>query len=474
MKTVSTEKIFRPTRRGITAVLAMFYVTLFGALALGFFAAVNTAVTISSNDEKMNRAMVAAESGMQFVRAQMVTLSIPYGTPQSQLLSTVWTQLQGKLNGTGNMGGSDPTKLVDGSGVSTIYVPGITAGTQSWMSLDNSGLAMQATIQESGTNFVVTVTGKSGGTSPIQRRIQMTYSIAQNTGYIFNYGIASRGRVVMNGSASVTGSIMSGTAVAAPLTMTGTPAISGDFSYCSPPSAPSYGAGRIAGNTQTSSQFMDHVHPGISPPEFPVVDSSAFAAFVPAAGTSGPSVVQTATPAIKNFSNIRIKANSNPTFSNTTFKGVVYVETPNKITFSGNTTLQGVIVVQNSPTGTYTTNTMTFGGNVTVSGVETLSQATYGALTAMKGGTLLAPTFAASFTGTVSGTSGSILTDKASFTGNFIPTVKGSIITLQDVDTVIGGTTNMNITGVAGSGQPTGVFFGNHYSPIPSSYTEVQ
>ena len=56
------------------------------------------------------------------------------------------------------------------------------------------------------------------------------------------------------------------------------------------------------------------------------------------------------------FTNIRIKAGANPKFNaNTVIRGVVYVETPNQITFNGGATIQGVIVVQNNPTGDITT-----------------------------------------------------------------------------------------------------------------------
>jgi len=46
--------------------------------------------------------------------------------------------------------------------------------------------------------------------------------------------------------------------------------------------------------------------------------------------------------------NIRIKAGTNPTFNDVLIEGVVFVETPNNVKFTGNATLQGVIVTQDA------------------------------------------------------------------------------------------------------------------------------
>src|SRR5688500_8545106 len=84
-------------RRGITAVLAMLYMTLFSTLALGFYASVTTAVAVARNEQQTSRALLAAESGMAFIKYHLGTLDIPANTPQDQLFTTVHSQLKTKL-----------------------------------------------------------------------------------------------------------------------------------------------------------------------------------------------------------------------------------------------------------------------------------------------------------------------------------------------------------------------------------------
>ena len=58
----------RPRRAGITSAMAMLYLTLFAVLSLGFYASVTTSVQVAKNDLRTNRARLAAESGVQFMR----------------------------------------------------------------------------------------------------------------------------------------------------------------------------------------------------------------------------------------------------------------------------------------------------------------------------------------------------------------------------------------------------------------------
>src|SRR5687768_5755677 len=55
-------------RRGVTSVLAMLYLLLFSALALGFYAQTNLSVQIVRGEFKSGEAQVATESGLRFIR----------------------------------------------------------------------------------------------------------------------------------------------------------------------------------------------------------------------------------------------------------------------------------------------------------------------------------------------------------------------------------------------------------------------
>jgi hypothetical protein len=448
----------------------MLYLVLFSCLAVGFYAAVTTAVQVSANETHGRRAMLSAESGMEFMRYVMGNVDIPHSTPPDQMWNQLCTQVKLQLDGTANIGGATvnmPTGEV-------MYIPTIT--------LDSSGSTLTATLIHSGQQVIVRVTG----TDPagITRTVQISYAQAQRASAIFDYGVASKSAITMGGNAKITGaagalargSVLSATTGPNPLKMTGGPSISGDFSYTNASGSNTYGSGSIAGYTSSNSNFADHIHGGVTAPEFPTIDSSVFAPFVPpVTAPAGPQVIATANPAGTSFTNIRIKAGANPKFNaNTVIRGVVYVETPNQITFNGAATIQGVIVTQNNPTGNITTNTMKFSGNLTHQGVETLDPAVFGNLTKLTGSFLLAPTFAVTMTGNSNQVGGTIVTSKLDVTGSAGATVKGTVINLDDTGVNLTGTADIVIASTGTTNYPAGVVFGTHFAPLPDTYQEAQ
>src|SRR3954471_155769 len=87
-------------RRGVASVIAMVYVVLFSVLALGFFASVTTSAQMAGSDQYASRSMLAAESGMRFIRYMLSQngVSIPYGTPMDQRFNEVYNDLVNKLS----------------------------------------------------------------------------------------------------------------------------------------------------------------------------------------------------------------------------------------------------------------------------------------------------------------------------------------------------------------------------------------
>src|SRR5689334_18181538 len=78
-------------RAGMTSVLAMLYLILFSSLAVGFYAATNTAVQVSSNERHARQAMLSAESGMEFMRLILGNVEIPPNTPSDQMWGKLCT-----------------------------------------------------------------------------------------------------------------------------------------------------------------------------------------------------------------------------------------------------------------------------------------------------------------------------------------------------------------------------------------------
>src|SRR3954464_10563589 len=109
----------RCARSGMTAVLAMLYLTLMASLALGFYSASNTAVMVSSNEQKVERTRLAAESGLDFARFNLSKVLIPAKAPLTKHFTLLCDQLSARLNGSGNL--DNGTIYADGIG--TVRVP---------------------------------------------------------------------------------------------------------------------------------------------------------------------------------------------------------------------------------------------------------------------------------------------------------------------------------------------------------------
>ncbi len=442
----------------MAAVLAMMYLVLFSSLAVGFYSATTTSAQLATNDLRGSDALLAAESGMQLVRYQLSNLNIPHNTPQATLFTTIYNQLAASLNGTFNMGGQ--TVGLVGSVIS------IPSGSGSYISLGNNG-SFRATITQSGQQMIVSVTGYKVN-ALINRTVQINYGIAQRASSVFNYGIASNGKITTAGAAQILGSpdptkgsLLSTDMVDAVPVSAGGKVVSGDISVTNPSATVSV-SGSIGGTSNVSLINQYHIHKGVPAPDFPTVDTSAFAAYATTKYTSG-----------KTLDNMYIAPNTNPSFTgNTTIKGVLLIQTPNKVSFGGNVTIQGAIVVQNNPTGTSSQNVLNFSGNTTVSGVETLP-ASYGNLRSLTGAFILAPSFAVNFSGDFGAVNGSIIADNINFSGNSGGNINGSIINLQNLPMTVNGSSDIIITSTGTTNYPTGVFFGSNYVPLADTYREI-
>ena len=333
------------------------------------------------------------------------------------------------------------------------------------------------------------IVGKFGG-SEVARAVRLDYAVAENASAIFNYGVASKSPISMNGNVSITGgsdpnlgSVLSATtATPIGLVMTGSAEISGAASFVRSDAMPSISSNsKIHGYKPSQSGFSQYVIKGVTPPEFPVVDTTDFAQYVPSATATGSGVITATSAEQSTYTNVRIKANSNRRFTGgKTLKGVIYVETPNTLTFGGNVDIQGVIVVQTNSSNNSdlnpSSNTIDFNGGVTFTGVETLpANSTFPeGLRALTGSMLLAPGFGVGFGGNFNSVNGSIIASSLDFHGTAGGTVRGSVINLNDTALSLSGTSDIIIESRGTTNYPAGVYFGSHYAPLPDTYTEVK
>ncbi|HEV8291706.1 MAG TPA: hypothetical protein VGP94_07265, partial [Tepidisphaeraceae bacterium] len=141
-----------PTRRGVTAVLAMIFLVLFASLALGVYVASTTNAIVSTNEKNGTISLTAAESGMDFIRYQLSLIKIPPTTPVDQTFSYVADHLQDVLEGSGNLG-SNSVAMTS----SSVTIP---ANPNAFIKVDNNGAEFRATLEKLGNNIRVKTTGR--------------------------------------------------------------------------------------------------------------------------------------------------------------------------------------------------------------------------------------------------------------------------------------------------------------------------
>jgi hypothetical protein len=441
--------------------LAMLYLVLFSALALGFYAATTTSSEVVSNDRMIAGAQSAAESGMEFMRYHLSLVAIPPGTTESNLQDELFKDLQKQMDTTPNLG---PNEI--GTSGNVIQIP---ASTTAYIPLDDNGdNSFRATITVWTGDIVVKVEGRTSG-GMISRYVQMDYEPGTHTTTSFNFAIASRGQVVMKkgslgGTAGVSNSVaqvMSASETTTAINMSGG-AIGGDLAILDGAGVDVSG-GSVSDTTSISDILANHVKV-VNDPEFPTVDPTVYKKYATNNYVAGATTQ----------SNIIIPPNTNPKFNaNDTVQGVMYIQSPNTVTFNGNFKLNGFIVMESGAADAV--NTLNFSGNLTQSPVPAGTQ--FDAVRAVSGVAILAPTAAISMSGsTDSYMRGSIITNTFSFTGSAdIQIDQGTLMTLSpDAGSAVFNGKTVKFTANGSHNVPSaGLTYSGYYKPKLGSYVEV-
>ena len=449
-----------PRQHGLASVLAMLYLILISTLAIGFYVATTISAQIAKNDQGLSRAQAAADGGMQYIRYQLGSITIPPGTTSDQYLNQAAAQLDTLIGGTANMNGQR-VQVTNGA----IYIPSATG----WTTIDrNLGTQFRVTVTQSGSFLVATAVGSGSGIS-VGRAIQVQFQKAPKAGAILNYGVATKGTVSTGGSTIIQGltdptkgSVLSTDMTSATPVSIGGSGITGDVSVVNPAATV---AGGPIGGTSDPVQILQHIHKGVPAPSFPTIDTTPFTAFATNKYVAGGP-----------YNNIYIPPNTNPSFTGGTINGVMWIQQPNVVSFRGNTVINGVIVTDVKNSFNAAANQISFAGTVSATPIQNLapSNPAYDPnLVKLTGAFLLAPDFLVSFTGNFGTVGGSIVGGQVSMTGNAGGTVQGSVIGMQDVPLTLNGHSSITISSTGTSNYPTGISFGNDFTPLPGTYVEL-
>ena len=459
----------RPTRRdsarrGIASLMAMLYLLIFSTLALGFYSAVTMAAQLAANDEKALGAQSAVESGLSFIRYELSRVRVPGNTAPNQMLAEVCKDLLAQQAANGNLG-TRTIAVVDDA----IHYP---VGAREFISLDSQGAAFRAEIRmaEDGTEWVkVKVIGRyRGGT--IARAIEIYFQPVISSTKVFDYGIVTRGPIIITGGGMIGGggdpthgSVLSMSQSSTPITMSGTSGIAGEVYMTNKNGAVSMTSNvTIAG--ETGSARLAHIHPGVEPPELPEVDPAVFLPFVQ----------NVYKPNQAAYRNVIIPANTNPSFSSSVkIEGVMYIEYPNKVTFNGQATIHGSVVVQKGATPS-TKNVINFGAGVQSYPMSSLPPTDPDfpqALRDLTGSTLLAEGYHVELSGSSGSIGGIMLANSFELVGGSGGVIQGTFIGLGDVPMKFTGGASMART--RNTEIPRGLVFPKKFIPVNKTYSEV-
>ena len=467
-----TMRNYRKTdRRGITIVITMLFLVLIGTLSLGFYASTTTSMQLAKNDQKGARALLAAESGVLFMRYHLSHVTVTSANDPNQMMTDLYADIQTALASSGNLG-TNTIGFTQNNGVSTITIPQQAGKCIVIDPTDNSGFAVTITNVGGGAaSIVCKVLGYTGnGTYARDKGVQLTFTRQQNPSTLFSNAVAAKGKIGMSKGAlaGITGispdtiaSIMSAKNSNPSFVMSGG-TIGGNVGVLDTAYA-SITGGTVHGTSSVSSMISNGYLAATTAPEFPTFDTTVFAQYATNTYSNG-----------NTLSNVTIAAGTNPTFNgNATVQGIVYVKSPNKLTFRGNTTLAGFIVFENA--GDSSVNQISLSGNFSVANLPAGAQ--YDSLRAISGIAIMAPTASLNMTGSAdSNFRGNVIVDKFSNGGSAdIQFDSGSIVamsTASDAVSLNGKTIKWKSTG--NFNQPSaGVTYSSKFTPSSGSYLEL-
>jgi hypothetical protein len=448
-------------RKGAVLILSMIFVVVFSTLAVSMASFSGTNVQVASNQHQLALAMASAESGLEVMRYWLTRVTIPNETEPSNYLSTIVSSIRNDLaaNNISNI-------TVDQNG----SIAPVTLGTTTGQTF-----AGYMVVQPDQPNILEVYA--TGGNGRFMHTIKVCYEIGPDRNPLFEYGIVTKGPLHMRGSMEVGGLnhgneadvyIVSANNNIA-LSMKGTSSVTGDVHIVNSSAKASLSSSVSVGGENGRDAINHRVTIGAPEIDFPVLDIGALESY--AVNTFDP---DTDTSNNMTLENIRIPANTNPNFSgNVIMEGIVFIESPNIVSFTGNADITGIIIGDGSLVDVPSDeNQIIFRGNVASHSVSELD-AGFGDVRHETGTFLLAPGFSTSFGGSFETLSGVIAANGVEFFGNAGGTINGSVINYGQPPMSLSASTALVIDRFGGQEIPAGFEYVIvlHYNP--TSYTDI-
>ncbi len=450
----------RAFREGSALIVCMIFLIVFTALAVGMATMSGANLQMSDNQREANSAFASAESGLEVVRYWVGRIRIPSSTAVEDYLSTAISHLQTELaaNGVEHF-------RVDGDGSIPTVVVHALAG---------QSFSGQFTVDPTDPALLRLLI--VGASHEAARTLRVNFRIKPYRFPIFNYGMATKGPLVLPGNPRFLAAtqgweadvyVESANSLIA-VDIGGNATFAGDIDIGNPLAGVSTGGTLDLGGEVNMLEEEDR-------PEFPVPDVQRFRRYA-----TGPVIDSDTDLSQSTFTNAVIEAGTNPTFTadSVNIRGILYIEAPNIVTFSKNTVLEGMIVADgdvNNPG----TNQINLGDPTTPKTPSNFSSGPYPAgaefdgLRSEVGSCILAPGFAVSFWKNFSAINGVIAASGLRFDKNASAVVSGTLINYSESPTVVNGNINMTFDRSAMVEIPAGFDLLRVLMYVPASYTIV-
>ena len=423
------KKLIRRTRRGVALIISMIFVLIFAALAVSMATMSGTNVQIAENLRKNNRARASAESGLQVTRFWLNRIAISGLITPSQIFTQMANSLQDDLTTNGI------TNITTSYDSSTITIPSVILNSN-----ENQNFAAAIT-QLNAETLQIDVTGTC---DTITRTIRADYNFETRVNSVFNYGVATKGPLELAGNVELTGINI---AVEADvyiesenqneaLSIIGNSQIAGDVKITNPDAYVTLQGGQAGIGGEIGQDAIDnHVSIGEVPAEFPEPNPTYFEQYIQTTFDANTVILD----------NITIPPNTNPTFSaDTTLRGIVFIEVPNTVTFSGHVDITGIIVGNGSIDDNSGENQINFLGSVTSAPVAELpDEPQFTQIKDETGTFLIAPGFSVSMGGNFDVLNGAIAANGIEFFGDAGGTINGSILNYSDNPMTLSGNSDL-------------------------------
>jgi hypothetical protein len=264
------------SRKGAAILMAIIALAILSAWAVAISSICGVNLQLADNQRKLNHARASAESGLETLRFWLGRIYMPGTTQPDDRFSYLANFLQTDLT---NNGISNISTTYD-SGNSTITIPDVV--------LDSSaGQSFSSQILQT-SNIDILQLDITGSSRAIQQTIRVNYNFGTRAHTVFDYGVATRGALNLEGNITMGGAnvaLDAGVYIESTdpnaLSIKGNSSIAGDVHITDPNAIVTLQGGQASIGGETGQDAIDnHVNFGAPTTEFPVPEPNYFRHYV--------------------------------------------------------------------------------------------------------------------------------------------------------------------------------------------------